>query len=109
MGFGALPLQVYACVEFGMNAALSSEKHRQAWYFDARTASLLERILALHDHQLGSIRRKDLTAATERLEHFILSKRASPLPDELRAEARKLATEEIARESERTSLDKENS
>ena len=107
MGFGSLPLQVYACVEFGMNAALSSGKQRQAWYVDARAAaSLLERILALRDYQLSSIKRKDLMAATERLERFVRSERASPLPEELRAEARELAANEMLRESQPTSSDK---
>lgn len=93
MGFGSLPLQVFACAELGMNAALSKRKEDQAWFVDARTASLLEQILALHDYQLGAIRLKDLSAATERLERFIRSQRASPLPNELRVEARKLAAE----------------
>ncbi|CAL8481188.1 Fis family transcriptional regulator (plasmid) [Caballeronia sp. S22] len=93
MGFGSLPMQVFACAEFGMNAALSKRKQNQAWFVDARTASLLEQILALHDCQLGAIRMKDLTAAIEQLERFIRSQRASPLSDELRAEARKLAAE----------------
>ncbi|SAL01242.1 Fis family transcriptional regulator [Caballeronia pedi] len=98
MGFGTLPMQVYGSAELGMSAALTNSKREQAWFIDALTASLLEQILALHDQQLRSIAFKDLTAATERLERFIGSNRASPLPDAIRAEARKLEADRILRE-----------
>ncbi|WP_143749476.1 hypothetical protein [Caballeronia arvi] len=75
---------------------------------DAPTASLLEQILALHDEQLRSIALKDLTAATERLERFIGSQRASPLPDAIRAEARKLAADRILREPQPPTRDDES-
>ena len=98
MGFGALPMQVYGSAELGMHAALTNAKREDVWFIDAPTASLLEQILALHDQQLRSIAVKDLTAATERLERFIGSQRASPLPDAIRAEARKLAADRILRD-----------
>ena len=98
MGFGVLAMQVYGNAEFGLNAALTNTKQEQTWFIDAPTASLLEQILALHDQQLRSIALKDLTAATERLERFICSQRASPLPDAIRAEVRQLAAERILRE-----------
>ncbi len=108
MGFGALPMQVYGNAELGMNSALSTAKREHAWFIDAPTASLLEQILALHDQQLRSIALKDLTAATERLERFIGSQRASPLPDAIRAEARKLAADRILREPQPPTPDDES-
>jgi hypothetical protein len=98
MGFGSLPVLVYASAEFGLNIALTNAEREEAWFIDAPTASLLEQILVLHDQQLRSIALKDLTAATERLERFIASQRASPLPDAMRAEARRLAADRIVRE-----------
>jgi hypothetical protein len=70
-----------------------------------RTASLLEQFLAPHDDQLGAIKLKDLTTAINRFEHFIRSQRASPLPNELRVEARKFAAEQQS-ESEATGAGK---
>ncbi len=109
MAFGFLPPNVFACAEFGMNQALAKGKSEQAWQVDSRTASLLEQILALHDVQLNSIRYKDLTAATEQLERFIVSQRASPLPDECRAEAKRHAADALRSECARTQPGSDNS
>ena len=108
MGFGALPMHVFANAELRMNAALSNAKREQAWFIDAQTASLLEQILALHDQQLRSIALKDLTAAIERLERFIGSQRASPLPDAIRAEARRVAADRLPREPQPPTADDES-
>ncbi|WP_143281968.1 hypothetical protein [Caballeronia choica] len=45
MGFGSLPLQVYAPAELALNIALAGAKREQLWLVDAATASLLEQIL----------------------------------------------------------------
>ncbi|WP_157694765.1 hypothetical protein [Caballeronia fortuita] len=90
-GFAGLPMQVYASAELGMNTAITNAEQQRAWFIDAPTASLLGKILSLHDQQLRSIARSHsriLTAATERLKRFVASQRASPLPDGLCAEAR---------------------
>jgi hypothetical protein len=100
MGFGSLPMEIYARAELGLNKSLSKGKPEQLWFVDAATAALLEQILGLHDQQLRVITLKDLTAATERLERFIRSQKESPLPAELRAAVRQAAAEDILRETD---------
>lgn len=91
MGVGQLSLEDYARAEHGLSAALSRVEAEHRWLIDAETASLLERILQLHDQQLASIRMGDLTAATEQLQRFIRSGRLSPLPETVRAKVREQA------------------
>ncbi|KXV10683.1 hypothetical protein CR51_08680 [Caballeronia megalochromosomata] len=88
LGFGQLPLEDYARAEHGLSAALSRVEAERRWLIDAETASLLERVLQLHDQQLATIRLRDLTAATERLQHFMRSERPFPLPEHVRAAIR---------------------
>lgn len=99
MGFGQLPLDVYARAEHGLNAALLRVKAEKRWLIDVETASLLERVLQLHDQQLASIRLHDLTAATERLERFIRSERESPLPERVRAAIRDQMAVEVTNQT----------
>jgi len=89
VGFGQLPLEDYARAELGLSAALSRVEAERRWLIDVQTAALLERVLQLHDHQLATIRLRDLTDATERLQRFMQSDRPSPLPEQLRATVRK--------------------
>jgi len=79
-GFGESAPDVYARAEAGINATLAAVKRTKNWQIDEETARLFEELLRTHDAQLAQVSLRDLTAATQRLMHFIRGKTVSPLP-----------------------------
>src|SRR6202795_4414764 len=79
MGFGALPLDAYVKAEAAISIALKTAERDGDWRIASRDASSLEKILALHDEQLGNVPLYRIVEAEKRLRAFIMGSQPSPL------------------------------
>lgn len=77
-GFGDAPFELYRHAHFALNLAGDRGLRDGAWLVSAEVADILERILAIHDHQLMSAGVRNVIQAKARLSRLLENKRRSP-------------------------------
>jgi hypothetical protein len=79
MGFGEVPLDCYEHAEAAFENALAVAAKCARWKISEQDASVIERLLALHDQQLSEAPMHRVVDAEKQLRRFLAGTGASPL------------------------------
>jgi hypothetical protein len=79
MGFGEVAFECYERAEAAFESALAVAAKCGKWKISEQDAPVIERLLALHDQQLGEVPMHRVVEAEQQLRHFLAGTDASPL------------------------------
>jgi hypothetical protein len=79
MGFGEVPFECYEHAEAALENAFAVAAKCAKWKISEQDAPVIERLLALHDQQLGEAPMHRVVEAEEQLRQFVAGTDVSPL------------------------------
>jgi hypothetical protein len=79
MGFGDVPFECYEHAEATLENTLAVAERTAEWIIDEKDAPVIERLLALHDHQLADAPLFRVVEAEKQFREFLAGTGASLL------------------------------